>query len=321
MNAAQREAIESSISTPLIILAGPGSGKTTTLVHRVLHLQRQRELAGSQFLVLTFSANAAAETKQRFVQLLSSSSSSSSSGMVPNLAPCAEITTFHSFSFKLVTAHWRKLGFASPPQVITYSEAIKEVEALARETSCLSHLVAGDPKSKEYRARLKGFLALLTDCKSAAAPLQHLAAHDRQVSAADAAKIFNRFQQRLCEAGFVQFADMIPLALKLFEENDDVLQGVRGRYAAVLADEYQDTNCVQLRLLLLLGDHGRVTGASCACMPRSYTHPHPPTLTLHFRHSCRGGAYLLQWWATWTRTSSRSKAPTAATSACSRTIF
>ena len=87
MNEGQKAAAEANVDQPLMILAGPGSGKTTTLVHRCLYIHSQ--LPTSRFLVLTFSTAAAEETRNRFRQLLSASSSSSFD------TSFCDITTFH----------------------------------------------------------------------------------------------------------------------------------------------------------------------------------------------------------------------------------
>ena len=165
---------------------------------------------------------------------------------------------YHSFAFKLVRRYYQKLGFTSPPLVCTNKEAITELKKLAKEMSCLDYLTYDD-KSKEGRLQLKSFLTLLTTAKLHAVPLKYLTANCKNIPTTDLGRAFTAFQERLKNAGLLQFADMIPLALQILERNADVLQEVSQGYGAVLADEFQDTNCVQLKLLLLLTSHGRVT--------------------------------------------------------------
>ena len=255
MNVAQKKAATAPIDTPLIILAGPGSGKTTTLVHRCLNIRDQLPSSSSRCLVLTFSTNAAEETRHRFSSLLGNPSTTAVDAVD---ASFCEITTFHSFAFKLVRRYWSKLGFVSPPLVCTHREAIKELIAVAKESSCLGHLIR-EEKSKESRLALKSFLSLLTSAKAFPSPLTYLERNCKSMAKHDVVRTFNAFQSRLRGSGLLQFSDMIPLALQLLEENTDVLDEVRRWYSAVLADEFQDTNSVQLKLLLLLASHGRVT--------------------------------------------------------------
>jgi DNA helicase-2/ATP-dependent DNA helicase PcrA len=121
-NFAQEEAISASSDSPLLILAGPGSGKTTTLIKRCWGIYQKlisRGVIQDHFLVMTFSKNAAVETLSRLRRLADPSDSFYSS---------VEVSTFHSFSYKLINVYRNLLRFKIPPQLCSFQDACRLIK-------------------------------------------------------------------------------------------------------------------------------------------------------------------------------------------------
>jgi DNA helicase-2/ATP-dependent DNA helicase PcrA len=214
LNQDQRAAVL-CIDAPLIISAGPGTGKTRTLTVRIAHLIRQRGAAPEAVLAITFTNKAAAELRARLAALLGE-----------DVAARATVKTFHAFGAQLLRAY-------------------------AAEAQLDPNFVIID---EEERRQLLARAAPAASGQMLDAALDAITAAKQQLCAppADFAALFHAYNAALREAGAVDFDDLIALAVTLLERSPAVAAAVQHRYRWLSVDEYQDVNQAQVRFLSLL---------------------------------------------------------------------
>jgi DNA helicase-2/ATP-dependent DNA helicase PcrA len=219
LNGEQRRAVE-AVRGPVCILAGAGSGKTTTITHRIANQVATGTFAAEQILAVTFTDKAATEMRRRLETL-------GVSGVTAR--------TFHSAA--LAQLHW--LG--SAPSRILPSKAL----TLRR---------IGNGLPPPYKFRPAGDLA--TEIEWAKnrrltpdTYYEGLGDHEPPIPRDLMRKVFRFYETEKSERGFVDFEDLLELAIRLFDENEHALADLRARYRAFTVDEYQDVNLLQQTLL------------------------------------------------------------------------
>ncbi|WP_425356974.1 ATP-dependent helicase [Streptomyces inhibens] len=251
LDAAQRAVVDHRHG-PLLVLAGPGTGKTTTLVESVA----RRVRAGGdpeRILVLTFSRKAAVELRDRLAARLRTS-------FVP------QATTFHSFCYALVRAHQDAELFADPLRLLSGPEQDLVVRELLEGQAELAD--AGRAQvhwPDELRACLttRGFAdevrAVLARSRELGLGPDALGAFAQRTGRPDwsaAAAFLAEYLDVLDGQGVLDYAELVHRAV-LLAERTDVAAELAARYDAVYVDEYQDTDAAQVRLLrALAGNHG-----------------------------------------------------------------
>ena len=271
LNEDQKSAVLLPLTSPLIIQAGPGSGKTLTLAARIAKAVLSNRfirllLYGCQqpvellkfysrdkvngCLVLTFSRNAVQEMKDRIGNYAATKPVHSHSPSLLNRN--VDVCTFHSYSFKLIKNHFSLLGYSNPPIICNAKSSRKIMTSILPHYAELSHCLAD---SAEGRAALSAVLKCIRLAKMSADATEHLVRNER----APLIPVLRQYQQKLVQSGMIEYVDMIPIALNLLVTNQNVLQAELQRLPYVFCDEFQDTNRVQLSLLLTLASHGRVT--------------------------------------------------------------
>ncbi|HEX7120620.1 MAG TPA: UvrD-helicase domain-containing protein [Longimicrobiales bacterium] len=237
LNPEQRAAVLHT-EGPLLILAGAGSGKTKTLVHRIVHLIRGKEVEPSRIVVVTFTNRAADEMRER-VQAYAGKE-----------ARAVTVSTFHSLGVRILRAHGARLGL--PERFAVYS-APDQLAAL--RTACAEISIDDD------RFDLKRVLRRISDWKSRrvspeAAAREVAEARTRGGRADDyailSAHAYGRYEEVLRAAGAVDFDDLLLLPVRLLEEDDEARRDLWRRWHYLMIDEYQDTNAVQLDMARLL---------------------------------------------------------------------
>lgn len=163
-----------------------------------------------------------------------------------------DICTFHSYSFKLIKTHFHLLGYSNPPIICNAKSSRKIMSAILTHFPELSHCVTD---SSEGRAALSAVVKCIRLAKMSADAVEQLAKSER----AQLIPVLRQYQQKLIQSGMIEYVDMIPMAMKLLVTNPNVLQAELQRLPYVFCDEFQDTNRIQLNLLLTLASHGRVT--------------------------------------------------------------
>ena len=219
LNPEQRRAVE-AVRGPVCILAGAGSGKTTTITRRVAHQVASGAFEPGQILAVTFTDKAATEMRERL----------SSLGVMGVTA-----RTFHSAA--LAQLHW--LG--TPPTRIVPSKAL-----------ALRRIGNGLPPPYKFRPAVD----LATEVEWAKnrrltpeTYIDGLGEHEPPIPSDLMRKVFRSYETSKSEAGFVDFEDLLEQALRMLEEDEHAQAEVRQRYRAFTVDEYQDVNLLQQELL------------------------------------------------------------------------
>ena len=223
---------------PLSILAGPGSGKTTTLTGRIAYLVAEREVPAASILAITFTTAAAATLRSRLGAVLGPT------------ATRIDIRTFHSFGLKVIRAWSAELGFGNvPPAVYGRDEARGIVREAATELglALAPDLPDGDPDPWSVStSMLMRSLERFRLCRL------HAPASWRDQDGLDPAmlkQLCDVYEAHLHQQAAVDYPSMLLLPLSLFEAQPSALAMLQDAYRHVLVDEVQDTCRVQYSLL------------------------------------------------------------------------
>jgi len=235
LNPAQREAVELA-EGPLLILAGPGSGKTRVIAHRIAYLVAEVGVHPYRIVAVTFTNKAAREMRDRVVALLGESAHSLMLG------------TFHSVCARILRADGEKIGIGRGFAI--YDEADQQV--LMRQAMADLEV---DPRRFQPRAVLATISRAKSELASPAAYMQGVREYFYEV----VARCYERYQALLEENNALDFDDLIMRTVVLFRESDEVLRRYQERFLHVLIDEFQDTNVAQYVLARqLAGGHGNI---------------------------------------------------------------
>ncbi|MFI5291802.1 MAG: ATP-dependent helicase [Candidatus Limnocylindrales bacterium] len=256
----QRQAVTHA-DGPLLVLAGPGAGKTHVVTRRIAWLIATKRARPEQILALTFTERAAEEMQAR-VDLL-----------VPYGQAGTDILTFHAFGDRLIRDHALELGLPGEPRVVSRPEAaillggaidrlaLQHYRPLADPTRHVEALVDLAMRAKDEGALPADFRALATTLEatggsSAASPDTADAAEARDERAArlrELAAAYETYQGLLLETGAIDHGDQLSMAVRLLREHPSVRAVLASRYRYLMVDEFQDTNPAQLDLLDLVG--------------------------------------------------------------------
>jgi DNA helicase-2/ATP-dependent DNA helicase PcrA len=212
------------VTGPAMVISGPGSGKTTVISHRVKYLIEELNVSGSDILVITFSKASAIEMKERINELIGSYEK-------------AEISTFHSFFFKILRAH----SFVKVEDVLTENEKRHILSSILNKLKLNAY--AGD----DFMESLEEEISLIKN------DLLDLDYYNSMIISNDYFKsIFSAYEEYKKVAGKLDFDDMLEKAYVLLRDNPSVLDLWSKRYQYVLIDEFQDINKAQYNLIKLI---------------------------------------------------------------------
>ena len=234
---------------PLLVLAGPGTGKTTTLVEAVIDRINNRGVRPEEVLVLTFSRKAAEELRTRIGRRL---------GRTTTAVPAM---TFHSFCYGLVREFQDKEAYASPLTLLSAGEQDWRIQEVVTNTGELGSIDWPEALQPALRTRglareLQSFMARARSLGMEPKQVSDLAvAHDRP-DWAIAAKVFEGYLTNLDYLGQVDYSEVVYRAV-LIALHEEFGPKLRERYKLVVVDEYQDTDPLQVRLLKALAGGGR----------------------------------------------------------------
>ncbi len=232
LNAAQLEAV-TTLSGPLLVLAGAGSGKTRVVTYRIARLIGHG-VRPERILAVTFTNKAAAEMQQRVAALL---------GKGKKEKP--EVSTFHSLCVRILRRNIHHLGY--PAQFAIYDRG--DQESVAR--AALREIRVGDGL-----LRPGDLLALISRWKNASVRPDRASATAQTDKEHLAAAAYRRYQKTLKAQGAVDFDDLLLLTEELFSRLPEIRQAEARRFDHLLIDEYQDTNGSQYRIVkALAGGH------------------------------------------------------------------
>ncbi|MFF8014241.1 DNA helicase PcrA [Streptomyces sp. NPDC007929] len=225
LNDNQRAAVVHS-GSPLLIVAGAGSGKTRVLTHRIAHLLAERDVHPGQILAITFTNKAAGEMKERVEQL------------VGPRANAMWVMTFHSACVRILRRESKKLGFTSSFSIYDAADSKRLMALVCRDLDL-------DPK----RFPPKSFSAKISNLKNELIDEEDFAAQAADGFEKTLAQAYVMYQSRLREANALDFDDLIMTTVNLLRAFPDVAEHYRRRFRHVLVDEYQDTNHAQYALV------------------------------------------------------------------------
>ncbi|MDX3641250.1 DNA helicase PcrA [Streptomyces sp. MB09-02B] len=225
LNENQRAAVVHA-GSPLLIVAGAGSGKTRVLTHRIAHLLGERQVHPGQILAITFTNKAAGEMKERVEQL------------VGPRAHAMWVMTFHSACVRILRRESKKLGFTSSFSIYDAADSKRLMALVCRDLDL-------DPK----RFPPKSFSAKISNLKNELIDEEDFAAQAADGFEKTLAQAYALYQSRLREANALDFDDLIMTTVNLLRAFPDVAEHYRRRFRHVLVDEYQDTNHAQYALV------------------------------------------------------------------------
>jgi DNA helicase-2/ATP-dependent DNA helicase PcrA len=239
LNLQQREAVLHE-GSPLLIVAGAGSGKTRVLTHRIAYLLAARGVQPGQVLAITFTNKAANEMRERVVSL------------VGPRAKAMWVMTFHSACVRMLRREAGKVGMKSTFSIYDAADSQRLMTMVMRDLDL-------DPKRyppRSFSAQVSNLKNELIDEESFASRVADGTHHERTL-----AQAYTTYQRRLRQANALDFDDLIMTTVNILQAFPDVAEHYRRRFRHVLVDEYQDTNHAQYVLVREL------VGRSMAGMP------------------------------------------------------
>jgi DNA helicase-2/ATP-dependent DNA helicase PcrA len=227
LNDAQRQAVGSPLGAALV-LAGAGSGKTRVLVHRVAWLIQVEGASPNSILAVTFTNKAAAEMRGRIETLLG----------IPGGA--LWIGTFHGLAHRLLRRHWREAGL---PQAFQILDSEDQSRILRKVLKALD--------LDETRWVPREILWFINAQKDEGLRAKHIK-DNGDPTRRQLIRIYQAYEEACQRAGVVDFAELLLRAYELWRDNPGLLEHYRMRFRHVLVDEFQDTNAIQYKWLMLL---------------------------------------------------------------------
>jgi DNA helicase-2/ATP-dependent DNA helicase PcrA len=225
LNPAQREAVE-AIEGPVLILAGPGSGKTRVITHRIAYLIKSCGVSPHNIMAVTFTNKAAREMKERLEQLLGQA------------VEALTLGTFHAICARILRREGKAIELES--SFVIYDEE----DQLSLTKQALEELNL-DPKQYAPRALHSAISAAKSRLIGPKDYAQRVSSYFEEI----VHRIYQRYQQLLSQGRAVDFDDLLMKTVQLFQDHPQILSRYQSRYVHILVDEFQDTNIVQYMLM------------------------------------------------------------------------
>ncbi len=224
LNDKQKEAVM-HIDGPLLILAGAGSGKTRVLTSRVAYLINEVGIDPRNILAITFTNKAAKEMKERIFSIIG------------DLASKVQISTFHSFGYRIVRENYHLLGLENNFTILDESDSITIIKKILKDINL-------DPKHYNPKA-IKG---AISGAKNELMNPDEYSRFEKTPWDEIVIRVYRLYEEMLKKNNAVDFDDLLMLPIMLFEGNPEVLKLYQERFKYILIDEYQDTNEAQYKL-------------------------------------------------------------------------
>jgi len=234
LNDRQKQAVTAPLGS-VLVLAGPGSGKTKTLTHRIAYLIEKRLVHPEHILALTFTNKAASEMRQRLNALLA---------RLPGAAENVTMGTFHSVCAKIMRKEITVLGYGNDFVIFDTDDQQKAIKEISEELQL---------DTKRFPASL--FSALISRAKNLLQLPAELNLGLESPLRERLAEVYSRYQDSLYKQNALDFDDLLMLMVKIFQNFPKILAKYQKRFTYVLVDEYQDTNPAQYALLKMLSEH------------------------------------------------------------------
>ncbi|MCJ7604784.1 MAG: UvrD-helicase domain-containing protein, partial [Dehalococcoidales bacterium] len=235
LNPAQKEAVE-AISGPVLILAGPGSGKTRVITHRIAYLVRVVGINPRNIMAVTFTNKAAREMEERLAELVSASVNALTMG------------TFHAICARILRENGKAIDIDKNFSIYDDDDQISLLKRSLQELNL-------DPKQYPPRS----IQSAISNAKSQMIAPTEFLLHGRSYFEEIVHRVYERYESLLTASSALDFDDLLLKAVQLFQKNQDILERYQKRYQHIQVDEFQDTNLVQYELVkLLAGKHRNI---------------------------------------------------------------
>ncbi|SDP14283.1 DNA helicase-2 / ATP-dependent DNA helicase PcrA [Actinopolyspora xinjiangensis] len=225
LNPQQRRAVLHS-GSPLLVVAGAGSGKTKVLTHRIAHLLDQRGAHPGQIMAITFTNKAAVEMKERVSEL------------VGRRANAMWVSTFHSMCVRVLRREARTLGLSTNFSIYDADDSRRLITLVGRDLEL---------DSKRYPVRT--LAAQISNLKNELVDPETAAERAGNDMERKVAEVYAAYQRRLADSNAMDFDDLIMRTVELLRDHPAVAEHYRRRFRHILVDEYQDTNHAQYALV------------------------------------------------------------------------
>ena len=206
---------------PMMVLAGPGSGKTTVITHRVQYLTKEYGIDPGDILVITFTRAAAEEMRERYEALTGGGSR-------------VTFGTFHSIFFRILKLAYRYTA----DNIVREEQQMQFVRELAQ---------AGGLEPEDENEFAASILSEISSVKGERIALEHY--YSKNCPDAVFRQLYAGYEEKMRRAGLIDFDDMMVLCLELFTERKDILSAWQRRYRYILIDEFQDIDALQYELM------------------------------------------------------------------------
>jgi DNA helicase-2/ATP-dependent DNA helicase PcrA len=225
LNPAQKEAVE-AIEGPVLILAGPGSGKTRVITHRVAYLVKHCGISPHHIMAVTFTNKAAREMRERLQQLLGQA------------VEALTLGTFHAICARILRREGNAIGLESSFVIYDEDDQLRLMKQVLEELNL---------DSKQYvpqavRSTISAAKSRLISPKDYA---QWVSSYFEEI----VHRVYQRYQELLSQGQAVDFDDLLMKTVQLFREYPKVLKTYQSKYVHLLVDEFQDTNIAQYELM------------------------------------------------------------------------
>ncbi len=221
LNNKQKEAVEKT-DGPLLILAGPGSGKTKVITYKIAYLLEQNKCEPYEILAITFTNKAAKEMRDRLSKL------------IDNNIYEMQISTFHSFGLKIIKENYKFFNLNSTFSILDESDTISVIKKIIKEMNLDEKMY--NAKSIKYKISSAKNELLSPEAWGVFAKTDI----DKKIM-----EIYKKYQDKLLQNSSVDFDDLLMMPIILFKKDPNILQKYQNRYKYVFIDEYQDTNEAQ----------------------------------------------------------------------------
>ncbi|NGM17194.1 AAA family ATPase [Eggerthellaceae bacterium zg-893] len=228
LNDPQREAVLTT-EGPLLVLAGAGSGKTRVLTYRIANLLENHGVAPWEILAITFTNKAAAEMRERL------------QGLVGPRTRGMWVATFHAMCVRMLRADAERLGFTRNFTIYDTDDQKRLYKEVMAELDVNPKIFSANALMNRISAAKNELIVPTEFAKDAIDPLGKVAA-----------RVYERYQQRLKAANAFDFDDLLLYAYLLLKHHPDVLAAYQDRFRYILVDEYQDTNHAQYAITQML---------------------------------------------------------------------
>ena len=225
LNPAQREAVE-AIKGPVLILAGPGSGKTRVITHRVAYLVKHCGISPYHIMAVTFTNKAAQEMRDRLEQLLGQA------------AEPLTLGTFHAICARILRREGKAIDLDSSFVIYDEDDQLRLTKQALEELNL-------DPKQYAPQALRSAISAAKSRLISPKDYAQRVSSYFEEI----VQRVYQRYQELLSQSQAADFDDLLMKTVQLFQNHSQILKRYQSRYVHILVDEFQDTNIAQYELM------------------------------------------------------------------------